>query len=200
MREIWISPISSIWLIPTLTRFQVLHPKLKLNLLSSDRILNLEKGKIDLSIRFGADDGAHLIRNKFVALEFGFFCRADFLPERNTTKDLLDWIQEQGVYTFRPSREKHFKLGDIDYDVKSRHDFQVHDVLSLKSLILSGDRIGILPKFAVHKEVDSGVIKELLPNASIKGVNAVFLSGARRQDDARLNAIIEFLQSEAKGI
>ena len=185
----------TIWLIPTLAKFQALHPKLKINLLAADQVMNLEKNKIDLAIRLGADGSGHLFKNSFCTLEFGFFCRKDLVPEKLSASETLDWLQEQGVHVFRPAREKSFRLGDESFDVRVQTKFQVHDVLSLKSLVMAGVGIGILPKFSVADEVRSGLIAEVLPLAKIKGITAAFYSGARKQDDARLEAVISFLSS-----
>jgi DNA-binding transcriptional LysR family regulator len=192
------SDFMNICLVPVLQRLQLLHPKLRLNLIGSDQVMNLEKNRINLAIRVGADGASHLFRSSYFNAEFGFYCKASVAPTRKSEKEMLEWIQEEGVFVFRPSREKSFTLNQKNFDVRVQSKFQVHDVLSLKSLIHSGAGVGILPHFAVKDEVAKGELVQLLPSAEFKSVSFVFLSGVKRQDDPRLNTIIEFLQKESQ--
>ncbi len=180
-------------LISSLRELSNIHPKLKFNLLSSDTILNLEQSKVDLAIRVGADGAGHLFKNPFFEVDFGFYCRPGATRKR-TAKETLEWILEEGVQVFRPSRERAFTLDGRQFDVRVKSQFQVNDVLSLKSLVLHSDVIGVLPSFAVEEEMKNGQLIRLLPEATFKSVKYVFLSGSRRQDDPRLNAVIEHLQ------
>lgn len=194
------SDFMNISLVPALHRLQSIHPKLKLNLIGSDKLVNLEKDRINLAIRVGADGASHLFRSPFFTAEFGFYCKTSFAPTRKSEKEILEWLQAEGVFVFRPSREKSFTLNKHTYEVPVQTKFQVHDVLSLKSLVTAGAGVGILPHFAVKAEVANGEVVQLLPSAQFKSVNFVFLSGAKRQEDARLNTIIEFLQLESKSL
>jgi DNA-binding transcriptional LysR family regulator len=188
----------TIELIPTLHKLQALHPKLKLNLVASDQVMNLEQNKIDLAIRVGAEGAGHLYRTNYFTVDFGFYCKASLSPSNKTEKEILEWIKDEGVLSFRPGREKSFSLNGRNHDVKVMSKFQVNDVLSLKSLIQSGAGIGILPHFSVKPEIASGELVQLLPGAQFKSVSYIFLSGVRRTEDERLNAVIEFLLEEKK--
>ncbi|MBS1970749.1 MAG: LysR family transcriptional regulator [Bdellovibrionales bacterium] len=184
----------TICLIPALQKLHSLHPKLRLNFVAADNVLNLEKNKIDLAIRVGAEGAGHLYRTNFFNVDFGFYCKASLAPPKKSEKEILEWIQEEGIFAFRPSREKSFTFNGKSQDVKVQSKIQVHDVLSLKSLIMAGAGIGILPHFAIASEMATGELVQLLPGAEFKQVSYIFLSGVRRQEDSRLNAIIEFLQ------
>lgn len=189
----------NICLIPVLQRLQSLHPKLRLNMVAADQVMNLEKNKIDLAIRVGAEGAGHLYRTSFFTANFGFYCKASLVPQKKSEKEILEWIQEEGVFVFRPGREKSFTLNNRSLDVKVQTKFQVHDVLSLKSLVLAGAGVGILPHFAAKADVEARNLVQLLPSAEFKPVNFTFLSGVKRQEDARLNAVIEFLLKESQG-
>lgn len=178
-------------LISMLREFQQLHPKLRLNLVSSDQLLNLEKSKVDLAIRVGADGSNHLYRSPFFDVEFGFFCQTKLLQTWSSPEDRL---RKDGVLVFRPQRDKTFSLRGKEEALVIRNQFQVSDVVSLKNLVLDGAGIGILPTFAVEKEIETGELTRVLPSAVIKGLKYIFLSGTRRQEDARLDTVIGFLQ------
>lgn len=182
-------------LVPMLRKLQALHPKLKVNLVSSDNVLNLEKNKVDLAIRVGAEGASHLFRTNFFDVDFGFFCKAGLVKKRNA-EETLEWLRQEGVFVFRPARERSFMLNGREEDVRVQTQFQVNDVLSLKSLILDGAGVGILPTFAIEKEIASGELVRVLPTAEIRGVKYIFLSGTRRQDDERLSTVVEFLRNQ----
>jgi DNA-binding transcriptional LysR family regulator len=190
----------TIWLVPALQRLQLRHPKLRFNLISTDQVMNLEKNKIDLAIRVGADGGNHLFRTSFFRVKFGFYARPHLPVVKKSEKEILAWMQEEGVYVFRPAREKSFLLNGHGKEVRVQTRFQVHDVLSLKSLILNNAGVGILPHFAVQRELELGELVELLPGAEIKGVQYLFLSGVPRREDPRLDAVMTFLQEEARDL
>jgi DNA-binding transcriptional LysR family regulator len=185
-------------LIPALKRFQGLHPKLRFNLVAADQVMNLEKEQVDLAIRVGADGAGHLFRTPFFSVDFGFFCHPSLAPYNKTEKEVLEWVQTEGAFLFRPGREKSFKLNGRPFEVCLHNNFQVHDVLSLKSLVLAGAGIGVLPLFSVKEEIAEQKLVQLLPGAEFKQVHYIFLSGVKRQEDARLNAVIEYLLQEAK--
>jgi DNA-binding transcriptional LysR family regulator len=180
-------------LIAMLREFQQLHPKLRLNLISSDQLLNLEKSKVDLAIRVGADGANHLYRSPFFDVEFGFFCQSKLFKSWSSPEDRL---RKEGVLVFRPHRDRFFSLRGKEEALIIRNQFQVNDVVSLKNLVLDGAGIGILPIFAIERELESGELTRVLPTAVIKGVKYVFLSGSRRQEDERLDAVISFLQEQ----
>lgn len=186
----------SLMLIPLLNKFQQMHPKLRFNLVSADQVMNLEKNKIDLAIRAGADGDNHLFRTPFMKVNLGLYCRPTLLAGKKSEKDYLDIIKKEGVMAFRPGRESSFQLNGKTESVQLQSRFQVHDVLSLKSLVMEGAGIGILPEFSTKNEVESGELIHILPKAQFKVIPFIFLSGSKRKEDERLNSVIEFLIKE----
>ncbi|MEO8038052.1 MAG: transcriptional regulator GcvA [Betaproteobacteria bacterium] len=47
---------ASLWLIPRLGKFQQLHPEVDVRIAANDRVLDLDREHIDLSVRYGSDD------------------------------------------------------------------------------------------------------------------------------------------------
>lgn len=129
-------------------------------------------------------------------VNLGLYCRPTLLAGKKSEKDLLDLIKKEGVMAFRPGRESSFQLNGKTESVQLQSRFQVHDVLSLKSLVMEGAGIGILPEFSTKNEVESGELIHILPKAQFKVIPFIFLSGSKRKEDERLNSVIEYLIQE----
>jgi LysR family glycine cleavage system transcriptional activator len=122
--ELRISLLSSFavhWLIPRLSRFQVLHPDVELLLSTSTRMVDLAKETFDCAIRLGRGGWPNVMADELYREELVVACsphlltsgrlrssrdllRANLLQARARPRDWEHWFQAAGIQQFKVRR------------------------------------------------------------------------------------------------
>ena len=97
-----VTGFASLWLIPRLKRFTRLHPSIDVHIIANDRILDLERGSIDLAIRYTKTDKAPAGAERLFDEDIQPVCHPS-LMESNATP------------LRRPEDLKHHTLLHLDY-------------------------------------------------------------------------------------
>ena len=114
--------VSSLWLLPRLGGFQAAHPDVELRVVTSNRLLDLEREQIDLAIRYGADADApagavRLFGEELVPVAHASLCIAAIEEHDALKRQVLlefdepsqprlhwsDWLKAAGVRRVKPA-------------------------------------------------------------------------------------------------
>jgi LysR family glycine cleavage system transcriptional activator len=119
------------WLAPRLSRFQVRHPEIELQLSATSRVADFEREGIDCGIRYGLGDWPNLVAERLFHTPLIPVCSPSFLETAATLKqpsDLADhtllhvlgdlddwrlWLQAVGAEGVDPSHGPKFDSGPL---------------------------------------------------------------------------------------
>jgi len=183
-------------LVPLLIQFQQLHPKLQLDLRSSDQVQDLIKQGIDLSIRIGWLQDSSLKAQRLGDFQQWLLAAPAYLekfappqqPEDLTTMNLI-------AFTLLPTPQQwRFKQGSQSVDLRLPSSIKTSSTQTVTSLLLQSAGLGVLPDYSAQAFLHQGLLQRVLPEWQLPagGIYAVYPPGPHRP--AKVRQFVAFLQ------
>lgn len=183
-------------LVPLLLQFQRLHPKLQLDLRSSDQVQDLIKQGIDLSIRIGWLQDSSLKAQRLGDFAQWLLAAPSYLekfapPQHPADLKAMNLI----AFTLLPTPQQwRFLQGDQRVDLRLPSDIKTSSTQTVTSLLLHGAGLGVLPDYSAKTILQQGLLQRVLPQWQLPGggIYAVYPPGPHRP--AKVRQLVAFLQ------
>jgi DNA-binding transcriptional LysR family regulator len=142
---------------PLVQSFVRKYPEMKVDLLITNRVVDLLGEGVDLAIRAGELEDSTMIARKFVSSQMELFASPAYLKKHGTPAHPRDLAQHECV-KFSPLIEEEITLGDgkATVEVPVRGRLSADDLEIVKSFTLLGEGIGLFPIFLAEDEVERG--------------------------------------------
>lgn len=179
---------------PALPRFRRLYPELKVQILSTDRILNLTNDKIDLAIRIGNAGTDRLIQKKIAEVSSGLFASPSFVANRlfATVSDLAKF----DVFGFEGSSKVEMRSENESSIVKVANLIQIDSISGLKEFCIHSGGLCILPRSVCSDALANGSLINVLPTWSTKPAPIFFVFEKALSTSPRIRAFMNFYTAE----
>lgn len=151
-------------LVDLLGAFRKRHPQVRVELVFTDRFVDLVAEGIDVAIRAGT-----LRDSGLVARKVGIACWTPFASpaylKRAGTPAHPRALREHACLQFTPLGRDHWQLtqGKSTVTAPLAREVLANDMQMVKALAVSGRGIALLPTFACHRELERGTLVRVLP-------------------------------------
>ncbi len=174
------------------------HPRIQLDLVVTNRRVNLVEEGIDLAIRAGKLDDSTLVGRRVAMTELALFAAPAYLARRGRPKRLSDLgghdcVLHRTARGFLPWRltgprgvEQVTVAGPITVD----------DLGSVRHLCLEGLGIALMPLIAVRIDLERGTLVRVLPGYASKGAALYVVSPPLLHVPVRVRLMREHLLRE----
>ncbi|GAB3452757.1 HTH-type transcriptional regulator PtxR [Massilia terrae] len=184
-------------LAPALARFAVLHPKLQIDLRTSDRISDLVAEGIDVAIRMGWLRDSSQRAVKLGEFQQYLVASPDYLRRAGTPQSPLDLASHDWVALTLLRTPLTWTFSSNEGEERTVHlkaRMKADSASSLRALVLHGAGLTVLDQFSSAPELAAGRLVRLLPDwqAATGGLYAVFPPGRHVAPKAR--AFVRFYQ------
>lgn len=177
-----------------LARFAKQHPKVHVELVVTNRYVNLVEEGVDLAIRAGRMADSTLIARRIAHDDLGLYATPEYLKRRGVPKK----VEELGAHDVVLFRARHgvgkLKLtgpsGERELEVKG--PVSADDLSFARALIHSGLGIGMLPVFLDHCS-GKPTLERVLPDWKVKGGGVHLVMPASRYVPTRVRLLHDFL-------
>jgi DNA-binding transcriptional LysR family regulator len=196
-----VSPFATRHIVPALSDFHRMYPKIRVKLSCSNRPLDLGGEGFDLGIRVSFDPAQNLVARK-LADNRGILCASPaYLEQHGTPRRIEDLRKHQcvlfpalapkGVWTFRRDRRK--------YSVQVAGVFETDEMEVVRSAVAAGLGIGILPTYMAGDGLRGKQIVPLLRKFRVVPESAIYLIYLpNRTVSSRVRVLIDFLVERFK--
>jgi DNA-binding transcriptional LysR family regulator len=190
------------WLAPLLVEFQLVYPRLMVELLSADERLDLVAHQIDVALRAtgtgGLPDMGYSAR-RLTELRLGFFASADYLA-RTGVPGSPDELQQHALI-LRTSKSSAPTLICDDPDCSPfllRHPprFSSNSFASVLRLTLAGGGIGFMPILIAQAALLRGELVPVLPHWQGEQSELFMITLGGQRAPAKVLAFKQFLQQK----
>lgn len=157
-------------LLPRLVdQYLELHPEMEVDLVVTNRVVDLVGEGVDIAIRAGKLKDSSLIAKKFIDSEFALYASKKFLKTHGTPT-IKSLEADFPFVRFAPFRNEGFSLtnGSQSVQIRPKGAIQSDDLGTVKIMAVSGHGLALLPNFVADPEVESGNLVEVLPDWSMK--------------------------------
>lgn len=184
-------------LIPALPRFLEAHPKLLIELGSTDRRVDLVREGYDCVIRAGKHSESGLVARKLGELELINCASPAYLKKHGTPRSLADLSKHLLVHYVpvlgaRPDGWD-FPEGDDWKTVPMKGRIVVNNAEALVSACLAGLGMIQAPLSSLREDLDSGRLVEVMPRHRAESMPVSILYPHRRQLSRRVRVFIDWV-------
>ncbi|AWH39292.1 LysR family transcriptional regulator [Stenotrophomonas sp. ZAC14D1_NAIMI4_6] len=187
---------------PLLPRFLQQHPKVSLDLVMEDRLLDAVGEGFDVSLRLRAElDDSRLVARRLASLQ-QVLCAAPSYLQQHPAPAAVDDLQSHSVlaYSLSDSPGSWPLLGpDGQVTITLPARVTANNSLMLRDLLVAGMGIGALPSFLAAPALARGELQQVLPDHQYppRFVHAVYPTARHLQPKVR--AFIDFLHADLPG-
>lgn len=182
-----------------LTKFAEIHPRLAMDIMASDEVLDLAAEGLDLAVRTGwlRDSSMHAVRlrelEQFVVASPAFVAKS---KECRSPVDLegLPWI---ALTRLRSPLTWQFAKGAKHQTVRVTSRIRTNSSSATLAMARAGAGATVLADFMVRAALEEGSLVRLLPDWSLPrgGVFAIYPS--TRHVPSRIRALVDFLKQQS---
>jgi DNA-binding transcriptional LysR family regulator len=162
---------SAVFLAPVLAKLRHLHPKLKVDLVSGDRFVDLIEEGIDVAIRLGRLTDSTLRLNKICDYANWLVARPDFVAAHALRDDVsrLSSIPYVALSVLTKPFQCQLKNGSDELRTVDFTDgFTADTVYACRAAALAGAGIALLPDFSVAEDIEAKRLVRVFPQWATK--------------------------------
>ncbi len=188
-------------IIPRLKAFLAQYPQIEVDLMLSDRIINLVEDGVDLAIRIGNNSDQSLIAQPIGTTRVNTMAAASYLEEHGepqSPQELADHNCITYTQLAKPNEWNYQSKSNDPCVVKVNGNLKVDSSVAICQAVLSGLGIALAPTWLCCDDISQGDVKLLFPDykPNLLPIYAVYRRG--RFQPAKITCFIEYLAAEFK--
>lgn len=171
--------------------FAKLHPRVTLEVISTDRFVDLVRERVDVAIRAGELTEGGLVARKLGRSNLRFVASPDYLDERGRPESVADLADHDGIALGRLEGNPSWHLDD-GTSVPVRGRIRVTSMANAVDAAVAGLGLALVPDAFIEGEVAEGRLERVLPEvASRNSVSVVYPS--RDNLSTNVRAFVDYL-------
>ncbi len=179
---------------PMIPEFLKKYPKISIDLVMDDKVVDLVSGSFDIAIRTGELADSSLIARRLAPLN-SVLCASPEYLKINSVPQQLDDLLQHNCLSFSYSndvKEWSFIKEDKRFNIEVTGNYQVNNSEALRDAVLQGLGIARLPTFVAGPDIKSGKIIPLFTDYQMPSqvISAVLIE--RQFMPAKVRAFLDF--------
>ena len=176
---------------PVLDVLMKRHPAIKIDLIITNRLVDLVVENIDVAVRAGPLKNSGLIAKRFVLGQFGLWASPSYLKNNSVPRN-PDELKEHDCLRFAPFTGRKLQLtnGRERAQIALAGRITADDFEALRALAVLGWGIALLPSFLCAEEAKERKLVSVLPNWRGDSVSISVVYPAQRFVAPKIRAFI----------
>ena len=177
------------------------YPDLKVELVLTDRIVDLVDPGFDVAIRIGQLEDSSLLARRLASSSIVACASPEYLARCGTplTPEQLPDHELVLDSNFRPPGTWRFQHGSRTVNVRVAGRLQVNSGVMVRHFLVSGAGIGLCPEFVVREDLDAGRLVPLLTEYSGYDLGIYAVYPHTRHVPSRVRVFVDFLADYLAG-
>jgi DNA-binding transcriptional LysR family regulator len=188
---------SELHLMPVIADLSKSYPELEIDLLLSDRMIDIVDLGIDVALRIGNLTDSSLVARKITQTNTKLCCSPNYLKQFGTPQTPHDLIQHQCIFDTNITEKKQWQYtqNNLIHTLKLNGSVSVNNVLAVKELILQDMGIGLCPDFVIGDDLINNDIVTILDNYDFYNMSLYAVYPHRRHLSGKVRMFIDALIS-----
>ncbi|MEH6451644.1 MAG: LysR family transcriptional regulator [Psychromonas sp.] len=181
-------------IVPALNEFRNLYPKIKLDVMLSDEVVNIMKEGIDIAIRGAPLADSGLQASKLSTLQTCLCGSPEYFKKHGRPKTPTELAEHDWVIYKLTSGVLDLKKGNRSFSVKLNGSITTNNAAARTAFIEGGHGLGRIPTYDAWPKIKAGTLEMILSDYRLNDIDiyGVFLPGAANSKKLRL--LIDFLK------
>ena len=185
-------------IVPALNDFRKLYPKIDLDVMLSDEVVNIMKEGIDLAIRGAPLPDSGLQASKLSTLSTCLCGAPEYFQKHGYPKSPADLSTHDWVIYKQTSNVVELKKGKRSFSVKVSGSISTNNAAARTAFIEGGHGLARIPTYDAWPKIQAGTLESVLDDYQLSDINVygVFPPGAAKSKKLRL--LLDYLKSYFK--
>ncbi len=181
-------------IVPALNEFRKLYPKIELDVMLTDEIVNIMKEGIDLAIRGAPLPDSGLQAIKLATLPTCLCGAPNYFKKHGRPVSPAELDQHDWVIYKLTSGILELKKGSRSFSVKVNGSISTNNAAARTAFIEGGHGLGRIPTYDAWPKIKAGTLESVLDDYTLKDIDiyAVFPPGSARSKKQRL--LLDYLK------
>ena len=188
---------------PFMSAFMAQYPEIKLQLICTNRQVDLIEEGLDVALRIGELQDSTLVQKKIGVSQLKLFASQQYLEEMGYPGSHAD-LKNHRLLIMLLSKESSTRWnlfkGDQQISVQIEPMAKVNDFTCLYNMIVDSGGIAAIPDYIVQLQQNSDDLVQILPAYSFAPVNFHALYPSHRSATPKLKAFLDFISEKFKGM
>jgi DNA-binding transcriptional LysR family regulator len=182
-------------LVKVISAFQVLHPKVTIDLHLADHVVSIVEAGFDLAIRFGQLEDSTLIARKLLDMRFVVVAAPSYLLAHGTPTHPSELVAYNCLLQMTVKDPVHwnFRIDNEIHTYKVSGSFNANSPRAITHFALEGLGIARAPLYVVTPYLESGELQILFEQEETSGIALNVVYPPNRHLTARIRAFIDHL-------
>lgn len=185
---------------PILAGFIKKYPKITLELVQTDKVLDLVNDNIDIAVRIGKLTDSNLKSRKLGVHRYQLLASPSYLKSAPPLKSPTDLVNHQCL-VFAPKPEFltwNLKGGSYKASIDVKPKFLSSSASAVRTLAMEGAGIALLPVPTCLEAIDSGKLKIVLPSWGLEEANVHFVYQKLVYTPPKVTAFLDYVGERIK--
>lgn len=183
---------------PVVTRFLARHPDVQVDLLLSDRNVDLIEDDIDAAVRIGPIANLTLVARRLGEVRRVTVASPAYLARRGTPITPADLAGHELIMStaVRNLAEWRYRLDGREHVVRYSPRLRINDVEAMLAAARDGFGIARALSYQVAPDLDAGLLQRVLPDYEPDGLQVHLVLRSSRHMPPRLRAFVDLATAE----
>tara|TARA_E500000305_G_C4019063_1_gene237544 strand:+ start:167 stop:1072 length:906 start_codon:yes stop_codon:yes gene_type:complete len=190
------------YLMAMVGKYLAANPRVTVDLRLSDRYMSLIDEGVDLSLRIGMLQDSGLIAKRLGEIRLITCAAPSYLDAAGRPAHPDELVSHRCVFDTnrRSPGQWTFRNGEDDLTVNIRPRVRVNSAPAVRTLLLSGEGIGIVPSYVVADDLRSGRLEAVLEPFEERCLPVSLLYLANRHLSRKVRSFIGFIEAEIAAV
>lgn len=180
--------------VPALSEFHRLYPKIELDLMLSDEVVNIMQEGIDLAIRGAPLPDSGLQASKLSTLPTCLCGSPDYFKNKGRPTTPADLYQHDWVIYKLTSGAIELTKGSRSYSVAVKGNISTNNAAARTAFIEGGHGLGRIPLYDAWPKVQAGLLEIVLPEYALKDIDIYGVFPPGSTGSKKLRVLLDFLK------
>lgn len=180
--------------VPALSEFHRLYPKIQLDLMLSDEVVNIMQEGIDLAIRGAPLPDSGLQASKLSTLPTCLCGSPDYFKNKGRPVTPSDLYQHDWVIYKLTSGAIELTKGSRSYSVAIKGNISTNNAAARTAFIEGGHGLGRIPLYDAWPKVQAGLLEIILDDYQLKDIDIYGVFPPGSTSSKKLRVLIDFLK------
>jgi DNA-binding transcriptional LysR family regulator len=187
---------SRLHLVPKLGSFLDAHPKVQLELLMDDRVVDLVAENIDVALRMGVLTDSALKARKLAQAERLVLASPSYLARRGVPSTPADLLEHDSIIYGQSSggQEWLFRRGTSETSVYFRTRLKLSAAEGVREAVLAGQGFAIASRWMFAPELKSGEVVSILEEWTLPAIDLWVIYPSGRLTSAKARTFIRWFE------
>jgi DNA-binding transcriptional LysR family regulator len=181
---------------PIIAEFTRLYPRVGVELILSDAVVDVAEDEIDLVIYVGTPTQQSVVARRLVPSRRVVLASPEYLKRKGTPQIPDDLLEHECIRLMRGRKlfdRWLFREDGVNREIRVRGRLMTTSSEVTYQWICNGYGIGIKGLWDVHKDLEAGKLVEVLPDYACDNVDLYLAYASKRHLPLRLRVFIDFL-------